>query len=161
MAPNDVIRAILRAQVDLLWNGGIGTVVKASDETDADATTARATRSASTRASCARGSWGRAATSASRAARGSSTPRSGGRINADFIDNSAGVDCSDHEVNLKILLGLAEQRGEMTRPQRDELLEAVTEDVVDARALRLVPAGADHRPGGRALGRRGCSPTTT
>ena len=49
----------------------------------------------------------------------------GGRINADFIDNSAGVDCSDHEVNLKILLGLAEQRGEMTRPQRDELLEAM------------------------------------
>ena len=55
----------------------------------------------------------------------------GGRVNADFIDNSAGVDCSDHEVNLKILLGLAERRGEMTREQRDELLEAVTEDVVD------------------------------
>ena len=55
----------------------------------------------------------------------------GGRINADFIDNSAGVDCSDHEVNLKILLGLAEQRGEMTRAERDELLEAVTEDVVE------------------------------
>ena len=54
----------------------------------------------------------------------------GGRINADFIDNSAGVDCSDHEVNLKILLGLAEHAGEMTREQRDELLEAVTEDVV-------------------------------
>ena len=55
----------------------------------------------------------------------------GGRINADFIDNSAGVDCSDHEVNLKILLGLAERRGEMTRAERDELLEAVTEDVVE------------------------------
>jgi glutamate dehydrogenase len=54
----------------------------------------------------------------------------GGRINADFIDNSAGVDCSDHEVNLKILLGLAERRGELDRPARDELLEAVTEDVV-------------------------------
>ena len=54
----------------------------------------------------------------------------GGRINADFIDNSAGVDCSDHEVNLKILLGLAERRGEMTRAERDELLEAVTDDVV-------------------------------
>jgi glutamate dehydrogenase len=54
----------------------------------------------------------------------------GGRINADFIDNSAGVDCSDHEVNLKILLGLAEQRGELTREQRDELLFEVTEDVV-------------------------------
>ena len=46
----------------------------------------------------------------------------GGRINADFIDNSAGVDCSDHEVNLKILLGLAERRGELTRAERDELL---------------------------------------
>ena len=53
----------------------------------------------------------------------------GGRINADFIDNSAGVDCSDHEVNLKILLGLAEQRGELTRAERDELLFDVTEDV--------------------------------
>jgi glutamate dehydrogenase len=54
----------------------------------------------------------------------------GGRINADFIDNSAGVDCSDHEVNLKILLGLAERRGELTRPQRDALLVEVTDDVV-------------------------------
>jgi glutamate dehydrogenase len=54
----------------------------------------------------------------------------GGRIYADFIDNSAGVDCSDHEVNLKILLGLAERGGTMTRRERDELLEAVTEDVV-------------------------------
>ena len=54
----------------------------------------------------------------------------GGRINADFIDNSAGVDCSDHEVNLKILLGLAEQAGELTREERDELLLEVTDDVV-------------------------------
>src|SRR5215210_621499 len=54
----------------------------------------------------------------------------GGLINADFIDNSAGVDCSDHEVNLKVLLGLAERRGEMTRPERDELLREVTGDVV-------------------------------
>ena len=56
--------------------------------------------------------------------------RGGGRVNADFIDNSAGVDCSDHEVNLKILLGLAERAGELTRPERDELLRAVTDDVV-------------------------------
>ena len=48
----------------------------------------------------------------------------GGRINTDFIDNSAGVDTSDHEVNLKILLGLAIQRGELTLEQRNELLEA-------------------------------------
>jgi glutamate dehydrogenase len=54
----------------------------------------------------------------------------GGLINADFIDNSAGVDCSDHEVNLKILLGLAERRGELDRAGRDELLREVTDDVV-------------------------------
>jgi glutamate dehydrogenase len=56
--------------------------------------------------------------------------REGGLINADFIDNSAGVDCSDHEVNLKILLGLAERRGELDRPARDALLREVTDDVV-------------------------------
>ena len=56
--------------------------------------------------------------------------REGGLVNADFIDNSAGVDCSDHEVNLKILLGLAERRGELDRPARDELLREVTDDVV-------------------------------
>jgi glutamate dehydrogenase len=54
----------------------------------------------------------------------------GGHINADFIDNSAGVDCSDHEVNLKVLLGLAERAGELTREERDALLFEVTEDVV-------------------------------
>src|SRR5262249_36865202 len=55
----------------------------------------------------------------------------GGLINADFIDNSAGVGCSHHAVHLKILLGLAERRDELTRPERDELLFEVTEDVVD------------------------------
>ena len=72
----------------------------------------------------------RAATSGSRAAARIEFARGGGRINADFIDNSAGVDCSDHEVNLKILLGLAERRGELTRPDRDALLRDVTDDVV-------------------------------
>jgi glutamate dehydrogenase len=129
-APNDVIRAILRAQVDLLWNGGIGTVVKASTETDADA----ADRSSDAIRIDARelrcrvvGEGGNLGFT--RRARVEYSA-GGGLINADFIDNSAGVDCSDHEVNLKILLGLAERHGEMTRKQRDELLEAVTEDVV-------------------------------
>ena len=129
-APNDVIRAILRAQVDLLWNGGIGTVVKASTETDADA----ADRSSDAIRVDARdlrcrvvGEGGNLGLT--RRARVEFSA-GGGLINADFIDNSAGVDCSDHEVNLKILLGLAERHGEMTRAGRDELLEAVTEDVV-------------------------------
>ncbi len=130
-APTDLIRAILRAPVDLLWNGGIGTVVKASDETDADAHDRSSdairvdARELRARVVGEGGNLG-----FTRRARVEYSAQ-GGRINADFIDNSAGVDCSDHEVNLKILLGLAEQRGEMTRPQRDELLEAVTEDVVD------------------------------
>ncbi len=85
----------------------------------------------------------------------------GGRINADFIDNSAGVDCSDHEVNLKILLGLAERAGELTREERDELLFDVTDDVVAHVLYDSLPAGADHRPGGRPLRDAACSPTRT
>ena len=128
-APNDLIRAILRAPVDLYWNGGIGTVVKASDESDADA----ADRSSDAirvdakdlRAKVVGEGGNLGFTRRARV----EYAASGGRINADFIDNSAGVDCSDHEVNLKILLGLAERRGELTRAERDELLFSVTEDV--------------------------------
>ena len=53
----------------------------------------------------------------------------GGRLNTDFIDNSAGVDCSDHEVNIKILLGDVERTGGLTRPERDELLRSMTDEV--------------------------------
>jgi glutamate dehydrogenase len=129
LPPNEVIRAILRAPVDLLWNGGIGTVVKASTETDADAAdrSSDAIRVDAAELRCkVVGEGGNLGLT--RRARVEFAAR-GGRINADFIDNSAGVDCSDHEVNLKILLGLAERRGEMTRSQRDELLRAVTDDV--------------------------------
>ncbi len=129
--PNEVIRAILRADVDLLWNGGIGTVVKASTESDADASD-RSSDSIRVDATELRarvvGEGGNLGFT--RRAR-VEFAAAGGLINADFIDNSAGVDCSDHEVNLKILLGLAERRGEMTRAERDELLEAVTDDVVE------------------------------
>ena len=130
LAPNDLIRAILRAPVDLLWNGGIGTVVKASDETD-EAAQDRSSDAIRVDASELRaravGEGGNLGLT--RRARVEFAGR-GGRINADFIDNSAGVDCSDHEVNLKILLGLAERRGELTRPDRDVLLSDMTEDVV-------------------------------
>ena len=131
LAPNEVIRAILRAQVDLLWNGGIGTVVKASYESDTDAAdrASDAIRVDARELRCrVVGEGGNLGFT--RRARVEYSA-GGGRIYADFIDNSAGVDCSDHEVNLKILLGLAERHGEMTRPERDELLEAVTQDVVE------------------------------
>jgi glutamate dehydrogenase len=129
LAPNDLIRALLRAPVDLLWNGGIGTVVKASDETDADAMD-RASDAIRVDARDLRcrvvGEGGNLGFT--RRAR-VEYAREGGLVNADFIDNSAGVDCSDHEVNQKILLGLAERRGELDRPGRDALLLEVTEDV--------------------------------
>ncbi len=130
LTPNEVIRAILCAPADLLWNGGIGTVVKASAETDDDAADRSSdairvdARDLRCRVVAEGGNLG-----VTRRAR-VEYARRGGRINADFIDNSAGVDCSDHEVNLKILLGLAERRGELTRPDRDALLLEVTDDVV-------------------------------
>ncbi len=130
LPPTEVIRAILRAPVDLLWNGGIGTVVKASTETDADAadrsSDAIRVNAAELRAKVVGEGGNLGFTRRARV----EYAAGGGRINADFIDNSAGVDCSDHEVNLKILLGLAERAGELTREERDELLLEVTDDVV-------------------------------
>ena len=130
LAPTEVIQAILRAPVDLLWNGGIGTVVKASTETDADALdrSSDAIRVDADQLRCRvvgeGGNLGLTQRARIEFARG------GGLVNADFIDNSAGVDCSDHEVNLKILLDLAVRRGELTRDDRDALLGDVTDDVV-------------------------------
>jgi glutamate dehydrogenase len=130
LAPTDLIQAILRAHVELLWNGGIGTVVKASTETDDDAQdrSSDAIRVDADQLRCRvvgeGGNLGFTRRARVEFAAG------GGHINADFIDNSAGVDISDHEVNLKVLLGLAERSGELTRESRDALLREVTEDVV-------------------------------
>jgi hypothetical protein len=131
LAPNELISAILRAPVDVLWNGGIGTVVKASTESHDDAQD-RGSDSIRVDADELRcgivaegGNLGLTQRARIEYARG------GGRVNADFVDNSAGVNCSDHEVNLKVLLARAVQRGELTMPERDELLRAVTGDVVD------------------------------
>jgi glutamate dehydrogenase len=127
LAPTDLIRAVLRAPVDLLWNGGIGTVVKASSESDADALdrSSDAIRVDADQLRCRvigeGGNLGLTQRARIEAA------QHGVLVNADFIDNSAGVDCSDHEVNLKILLG--QVSGELDRPARDALLEQVTGDV--------------------------------
>ena len=131
LSPNELIRAILRAPVDLLWNGGIGTYVKASDEATPTPATRPTTASASTAASCAAASSARAATSASPSAGGSSTRSPAARINTDAIDNVAGVNCSDHEVNIKILLGSLVADGELTRDQRNELLVEMTDAVAE------------------------------
>ena len=130
LSPPDLIQAILRAPVDVLWNGGIGTVVKASTESHDDAQD-RGSDAIRVDADALRckvvaegGNLG-----LTHKARIEFAAR-GGRVNADFVDNSAGVNCSDHEVNIKVLLQLAVRRGELDRPGRDALLRDVTEDEV-------------------------------
>ncbi len=132
--PAEVIQAILRAPVDLLWNGGIGTYVKASDEPN-EAVQDRANDAVRVNGRELRcrvvGEGGNLGfTQRGRI----EYDRHGGRIFTDFIDNSAGVHTSDREVNLKILLGLAVERGEIDRRERDAIVAsvagAVTEKVV-------------------------------
>ena len=131
VTPHELIRAILKAPVDLLWNGGIGTYVKASNESNADCAdrTNDPVRVDAKELRCrVVGEGGNLGfTQAGRIEYG----LNGGRINTDFIDNSGGVDCSDREVNLKILLGLAEERGELAAEERDGLIYEVTEHVTD------------------------------
>ncbi|MDE2305990.1 MAG: NAD-glutamate dehydrogenase [Gammaproteobacteria bacterium] len=133
--PNEAIKAILRLPVDLLWNGGIGTYVKASHESHSDVgdRTNDAVRVDARELRCkVIGEGGNLGLS--QAAR-VEYARGGGRLNTDFIDNSAGVNCSDVEVNLKILLNGAMRARELSRPARDRLLVRMT-DAVAALVLR-------------------------
>ncbi len=129
LTPAEVISAILKAPADLFWNGGIGTFVKASGESNADVgdRTNDAIRADASelrvRVVAEGGNLGFTQKARIEYA------LAGGRINTDAIDNSAGVDCSDHEVNLKILLGLAVEAGDLTGKQRDELLREAEADV--------------------------------
>jgi glutamate dehydrogenase len=129
LTPPEVVKAILRAPVDLLFNGGIGTYVKASTQSHADAGD-RANDAVRVDASELRctvvGEGGNLGlTQQARV----EYARRGGRINTDAIDNSAGVDTSDREVNIKILLDAVVAAGDLTRKQRDELLASMTDEV--------------------------------
>lgn len=153
MVPNELIRAMLKAPVDLIWNGGIGTFVKSSKEShldvgdrsndnirlDADELNARVIAEG--------GNLG--LTQLARI----EYSLQGGIVNTDFIDNSAGVDCSDHEVNIKILLNRLITDGVMTKEQRNKLLEKMTSEVADlvlvdnyeqTQMLSLEAASAQH-----------------
>lgn len=129
LEPNEVIKAILQAPVDLLWNGGIGTYVKSSSETDQEAgdRSNDAVRingnQLRARIVCEGGNLG--FTQRGRV----EYEHAGGRVNADFIDNSAGVDCSDHEVNIKILLNEMVAAQKMTVDERNQLLSGMTDEV--------------------------------
>lgn len=131
LSADELVQAVLRAPVDLLWNGGIGTYVRASHETDADAadrSNDRVRVSADGLRCRVVGEGGNLGlTQAARI----EFSLAGGRVNADFIDNVAGVNTSDREVNLKILLRQVEQDGLIDRAERDRiLLDECAEEVV-------------------------------
>ncbi|GAY07799.1 NAD-glutamate dehydrogenase [Pseudonocardia sp. N23] len=129
LSPPELIRAILLAPVDLLWNGGIGTYVKASTESHPDAgdkaNDAIRVDGRELRVAVVGEGGNLGLTQRGRI----EFARAGGRINTDAIDNSAGVDCSDHEVNIKILLDGVVAAGELDRQARNELLAEMTDEV--------------------------------
>jgi glutamate dehydrogenase len=134
-APVEVMRAILRMPVDLLWNGGIGTYVKASGESHGEArdraNDAIRADGREIRAKVVGEGGNLGCTQRGRVeyAQSGGPEGQGGRINTDFIDNSAGVNTSDVEVNVKILLSEVERRGKLTRGARDKLLASMTTEV--------------------------------
>ncbi|MDL9944660.1 NAD-glutamate dehydrogenase [Gordonia sp. ABSL11-1] len=131
LSPPELIRAVLLAPVDLLWNGGIGTYVKASTESDADvgdkANDAIRVNGDQLVAKVIGEGGNLGVTERGRI----EFDLSGGRVNTDAMDNSAGVDCSDHEVNIKILLDSAVSSGEVGADDRNPLLESMTDEVAD------------------------------
>lgn len=129
LEPNQLIHTMLKAEVDLLWNGGIGTYIKASTESHADvgdkANDALRINGCEVRAKVVGEGGNLGVTQRGRI----EYALAGGRIVTDFIDNSAGVDCSDHEVNIKILLNQVVANGDLTEKQRNELLASMTDEV--------------------------------
>ena len=129
MTPPDLIKAVLKAPVDLLFNGGIGTYVKAESEADADvgdrANDAVRVNGNQVRAKVIGEGGNLGVTSLGRI----EYDLSGGRINTDALDNSAGVDCSDHEVNIKILIDSLVTAGKVSTDDRTELLLSMTDEV--------------------------------
>jgi glutamate dehydrogenase len=129
MSPADLMKAILTAPVDLFWNGGIGTYVKASEQSHSDvgdkANDSIRINGSDIRARVVGEGGNLGFTQLGRI----EAARAGVRINTDAIDNSAGVDTSDHEVNIKILLDLAVREGRVAAGERNSILAGMTDDV--------------------------------
>ena len=129
VSPNELIQAMLTAPVDLLWFGGIGTYIKAATESNSDvgdrANDAIRINGSDVMAKVIGEGANLGCTQKGRV----EYAVKGGRLNTDSIDNSAGVDCSDHEVNIKILLGAVTAKGGLTEAQRNKLLARMTPEV--------------------------------
>lgn len=162
LTPDQVISLILKMPVDLLWNGGIGTYVRATWETNADANDPpnddlRVT-AADLRCKIVGEGGNLGFTQAARV----EYALNGGRLNTDFVDNSGGVDTSDHEVNLKILLNPMVASGRITEQERNDFLRSLTDEVAGAVlddsnangrliSLDVVRSKRDPFPFGRAI----------
>jgi len=131
VTPFELMRRVLLAAVELIWFGGIGTYVKAAEESNAEvgdhANDAIRINGKEIRARVVGEGANLGMTQLARI----EFSLAGGRCNTDSIDNSAGVDCSDHEVNIKILTGALEEEGKLDRARRDKLLARMTEEVAD------------------------------
>ncbi len=131
LAPQELINKLLLSEIDLIWNGGIGTYIKSSDESHAEAgdSSNNSLRVDGKQLKCkVFGEGGNlGATQKGRI----EFAEYGGKINTDFIDNSAGVDCSDHEVNIKILLKAMMEDGLYDIKSRNKLLASMTDNVSD------------------------------
>ena len=129
LTPAELLRVVLLAPVDLLYNGGIGTYLKANFETHAQvgdkASDAFRVNGGELRCKVLAEGGNLGATQNGRI----EFAQKGGRVYTDAIDNSAGVDCSDHEVNIKILLDRVVEAGDLTLKQRNELLASMTDEV--------------------------------
>lgn len=129
MTPTELISALLKAPVDLIWNGGIGTYIKSSREQNTDvgdkANDALRVNGKDVRARVIGEGGNLGMTQLGRI----EYALHGGLSNTDFIDNAGGVDCSDHEVNIKILLNDIVQNGDLTMKQRNQLLVEMTDEV--------------------------------
>ena len=156
LPPNELISHILRAPVDLIWNGGIGTYVKSRVETHTDVgdKSNDGLRVNATELRCrVIGEGGNlGVTQLARV----EFALNGGRSNTDFVDNAGGVDCSDHEVNIKILLNAVVARGDLTEKHRNALLEEMTDSVSElvlnnnyrqVQAISLTEFQAEERSG--------------
>ena len=131
LAPNDLIKLILKSPVDLLWNGGIGTYVKSTDESHLDvgdrANDVLRVNGNELRCKVIGEGGNLGFTQKGRI----EYALLGGKMNTDAMDNSAGVDCSDHEVNIKISLTAALRSKKITLEQRNKILESMTDEVAN------------------------------
>lgn len=131
LEPDDLINMLLKSKVDLLWNGGIGTYIKAASETNlsiGDRANDSLRCNGEDIGAKVVGEGGNLGASQNGRIEYS---KNGGKINTDFIDNSAGVDCSDHEVNIKIALQHALHKNKITIEERNNVLSNMTKEVAD------------------------------